>query len=368
MTISPTVRLAKQGNAQAIAQLLNQQLQPRGITAQAWLEGRCLHVSLEASCVAPPQRPVVGYLRHSLERLGAKAIGEVQIVARQRGRGASAWEVRLPLVPMPAQRALLRRRRSGFRRCLRIWAHWQAIALGVSFVFLLALVGLAGALLWVVHDLGGELPEVSPAVGTIAIATLFFWGLILGDAQTEVLHQRLRRAGLWKWATALGFPLGLALGLWLRFYADGTVLRWVGLLPFSMDASVFLGVVMPVVAGGAGFGVLGGLQWLAIRRAIRHSGRWLVVSPIAGAASAVLGALGGRWGAAMLLGYWRLADMLLLEMVLHGAIAALLIWFSYQGMTGVAMAGMLHGRPKTRLKRSVGFPGRIARRPAAFGP
>ncbi|NJN31887.1 MAG: hypothetical protein HC824_16745 [Synechococcales cyanobacterium RM1_1_8] len=35
MTMSATVRLAKQGDARAISQLINQQLNPRGITAKA---------------------------------------------------------------------------------------------------------------------------------------------------------------------------------------------------------------------------------------------------------------------------------------------------------------------------------------------
>jgi hypothetical protein len=39
--------LAKQGNANAIAALMNRQLQPRGITAKAALKVGCLSVILE---------------------------------------------------------------------------------------------------------------------------------------------------------------------------------------------------------------------------------------------------------------------------------------------------------------------------------
>ncbi|NJK27379.1 MAG: hypothetical protein HC925_00690 [Coleofasciculaceae cyanobacterium SM2_3_26] len=40
--------LAKQGDTQAIAALLNRQLQSKGITARATLKGCCLHVLLES--------------------------------------------------------------------------------------------------------------------------------------------------------------------------------------------------------------------------------------------------------------------------------------------------------------------------------
>lgn len=350
MTLSPTIRLAKQGDAQAIAQLINQQLQPRGITAQATLKGHCLHLQLEAAGIVPPQPAVVTYLRQSLERLGAAEIRDVQITACQRGQADLGWETRLPLLPAPERRALRRRRRSGFRRCLRIWAHWQAIALGVSFVFLLVLVAMSLFLMLVASDLDWQLPEVNPRLWAIALATLFFWGLILGDAQTEVLLQRLRRAPLWKWATAVGLPLGLAFGLWLRFYGYGDVVRLVGLLPFSIDASVFFGVIMPLAAGGGGFFILGLLQWLSIWGATRRAHRWLVATTAGGAVSGLIGATGSQVFATLLLRHWRLTDLPALDIALRVLLCTLLVWFSYQAITGVTMARMLHRRPKVKVR------------------
>lgn len=48
MTQQNILELAKQGDAKAIASLLNRQLQPKGITATAALKDGCLQVMLEA--------------------------------------------------------------------------------------------------------------------------------------------------------------------------------------------------------------------------------------------------------------------------------------------------------------------------------
>ena len=348
--MSATVRLAKQGDARAITQLINQQLEPRGITAQALREGSCLHITLEAKQVVPPQQTVVGYLRQALERLSAAAIDEVRISAKRSGDEELGWEEDILLLPASERRALRRRRRSVFRRCFRIWAHWQAIGLGVSFVFLVVLAAVVLALMVIASDLGWESPQLGSQVTMIAVAALFFWGLILGDAQTEVLLQRLRRATLWKWATAIGLPMGLATGLGVLFYGQNWVLRLVGLLPFSMDGSIFLGLVMPFAAGFSGFFILGFLQWLSVARRVKHSYRWLVSSTFGGASSAAIGALGSRVLSQLLMKHWNLADVPEMGVALMVVICTFLVWFSYQAITGVTIARMLHRRPKVRFR------------------
>ena len=55
MTQPNILELAKQGDAKAIALLLNRQLQAKGITAAASLKGGCLQVMLE-SAEAPSQQ------------------------------------------------------------------------------------------------------------------------------------------------------------------------------------------------------------------------------------------------------------------------------------------------------------------------
>ncbi len=349
MTMSATVQLAKQGDARAITQLINQQLEPRGITAQASREGSCLHITLEARAV-PPQQTVVGYLRQALERLSAASIDEARIYAKRYGDEELGWQEDIPLLPANERRALRRRRRSVFRRCFRIWAHWQAIGLGVSFVFLVVLAAVVLALMVIASDLGWDRPQLGAQVTMIAVAALFFWGLILGDAQTEVLLQRLRRATLWKWATAIGLPMGLATGLGLLFYGQDWMLRLVGLLPFSMDGSIFRGIVMPFAAGFSGFFVLGLLQWLSVSRRVRHAYRWLLSSTFGGAVSAAIGAFGSRLLSQLLMRHWNLADVPEMEVALMVVICTFLVWFSYQAITGVTIARMLHRRPKVRFR------------------
>lgn len=363
MTMSATVQLAKQGDARAISQLINQQLEPRGITAQASREGSCLHIRLEAQRVIPPQQTVVSYLRQALERLSAASIDEVRIYAKRQGDDELGWQEDIPLLPPSERRALRRRRRSVFRRCFRIWAHWQAIGLGVSFVFLVVLAAVVLALMIIASDLGWDKPQFGPQVTMIAISALFFWGLILGDAQTEVLLQRLRRATLWKWSTGLGFPLGLAAGLGLLFYGQDWVLWLVGLLPFSIDGSIFRGLVMPFSAGFSGFFVLGFLQWLSICRRVRRSSRWLVSSTFGGALSAAIGSLGSRLLSSLLIQHWNLSDVPEMGIALSVVICTFLVWFSYQAITGVTIARMLHRRPKVKFRhRQPRLKSRISRR------
>jgi len=365
MTMSATVRLAKQGDARAITQLINQQLEPRGITAQASREGACLHILLEARKAVPPQQTVVGYLKQALERLSAVSIDEAKVYARRHGVEELGWQEDISLLPASERRALRRRRRSIFRRCFRIWAHWQAIAFGVSFVFLIVLAAIALMLMVIVGDLGREVLTFGPQVAMVAVAALFFWGLILGDAQTEVLLQRLRRATLWKWSTAIGLPMGLATGVGVWFYGQASILRLLGVLPFSLDQSVFWGLVMPFAAGFSGFFVLGLLQWLSVHRQLKQSFRWLGSATLGGALSAAIAALGSRVLAQVLMKYWNLGDADEVRVALTVVICTFLVWFSYHAITGVTIARMLHRRPMVRFPRRRGLVRRgISRRAA----
>jgi hypothetical protein len=46
------LELAKQGNAKAIATLINRQLQPKGITAKAAFKDGCLQIMLESAHIS----------------------------------------------------------------------------------------------------------------------------------------------------------------------------------------------------------------------------------------------------------------------------------------------------------------------------
>lgn len=90
MTQQNILELAKQGDAKAIALLLNRQLQPKGITAAASLKDGCLQVMLEAT-EAPSQQVLAAWVSKSIAGLGAASIEKVKVYGRQTGSKVPAW-------------------------------------------------------------------------------------------------------------------------------------------------------------------------------------------------------------------------------------------------------------------------------------
>ncbi len=84
------LELAKQGNAQAIATLMNRQLQPKGITVKVSLSGDCLMVVAE-SIKSPEQQFLVDFIRKGMTNLKIKAIKRVVVRGQATGNTASAW-------------------------------------------------------------------------------------------------------------------------------------------------------------------------------------------------------------------------------------------------------------------------------------
>lgn len=84
------LELAKQGNAQAIATLMNRQLQPKGITTKAVLKEGCLQIMLESAEV-PNQQALFAFVRKGLTSLGAVSIERVRVYGRQTTKEVPAW-------------------------------------------------------------------------------------------------------------------------------------------------------------------------------------------------------------------------------------------------------------------------------------
>ncbi|MEG4170216.1 MULTISPECIES: type IV pilin-like G/H family protein [unclassified Microcoleus] len=103
MTQPNILELAKQGDAKAIALLLNRQLQAKGITAAASLKDGCLQVMLEAA-EAPSQQILAPWVSKSIAGLGAASIEKVKVYGRQTGAKVPAWsqefEVAGPNLPV----------------------------------------------------------------------------------------------------------------------------------------------------------------------------------------------------------------------------------------------------------------------------
>jgi len=82
--------LAKQGNAKAIATLMNQKLQPEGISAKASRKNDCLKIVLEADEV-PNQQNLVAFVLAEMICLEVKSITKVKVYGLQQRTFDFAW-------------------------------------------------------------------------------------------------------------------------------------------------------------------------------------------------------------------------------------------------------------------------------------
>ncbi len=103
----PTLlELAKQGKAQAIATLINRQLQPKGITAKAALKDGCLQIMLESAQV-PNQQALVEFIRKGITSLEVESIVKAKIYGRQSEQLSLAWAEEIifiePSTPIPSE-------------------------------------------------------------------------------------------------------------------------------------------------------------------------------------------------------------------------------------------------------------------------
>lgn len=84
--------LAKQGNAKAIAALINRQLQPKGITAKAAFKDGCLQVMVE-SVQVPNQQILVEFIRKAITNISPKSIKRVKIHGKQINTISPLWSI-----------------------------------------------------------------------------------------------------------------------------------------------------------------------------------------------------------------------------------------------------------------------------------
>ncbi|MEH2313945.1 MAG: hypothetical protein V7K35_21670 [Nostoc sp.] len=90
MTQPNILKLAKQGDTQAIASLMNRHLYPKGITAKVAFKDACLEVILESAQV-PNRQTLVAFIRKGLTGLGAASIERVKVYGQQTGEEFPAW-------------------------------------------------------------------------------------------------------------------------------------------------------------------------------------------------------------------------------------------------------------------------------------
>jgi hypothetical protein len=87
---------AKEGDADAIATLMNQALQPKGITVRCDRQGSCLQLWLIGQTL-PPQAATVDYVRRGIDRLHAAPVTALQIYAEQVDRQEPGWGVEVAM-------------------------------------------------------------------------------------------------------------------------------------------------------------------------------------------------------------------------------------------------------------------------------
>jgi len=91
-TAKPTVwQLAKAGDPNAIAVLLNRQLYDKGITVQVVLKNHCLKILLESSKV-PPQQITVQLVQKIINSLKSPIVRSIKIYGRIKGKKQPDWQ------------------------------------------------------------------------------------------------------------------------------------------------------------------------------------------------------------------------------------------------------------------------------------
>lgn len=106
------LQLARQGNPDAIAALMNQHLQARGITAQVTQQGNALNVLLESTQTLS-QQDLVAYVEKGIKGLSLPEIHHLSVSGKQAGHEVSDWVETIALnsgagapPPLPPNRAV----------------------------------------------------------------------------------------------------------------------------------------------------------------------------------------------------------------------------------------------------------------------
>lgn len=90
MVTTNPVELAKQGNAGAIAAIINRSLQSRGISVTGKVASKCLTLAVESQEV-PNQEFVVDYIKKGIQSLKPQAIDRVIIQGKVKGKVHPVW-------------------------------------------------------------------------------------------------------------------------------------------------------------------------------------------------------------------------------------------------------------------------------------
>lgn len=97
MNRSQVLEMARQGDADAIGILMNQALEPRGVSVRALREQQCLHVLLEAATVPNPQ--LARLIRGGVTCLKSPVIQQLRVYGRKHHQTLPDWKQEWVLYP-----------------------------------------------------------------------------------------------------------------------------------------------------------------------------------------------------------------------------------------------------------------------------
>jgi hypothetical protein len=97
---SAVLEAARQGDAQAIAYLINQALEPKGVKVRAIRDAACLHVLLQSEQEPSPQ--LASLVKAGVVGLNAPSIHVLRVYGRQAGQSLPTWTEEWTLSSIPA--------------------------------------------------------------------------------------------------------------------------------------------------------------------------------------------------------------------------------------------------------------------------
>jgi len=313
--MSPNDRLiqeAKAGNPDAIAQLINQQLHPKGITAKVKPRPDGLSISLWGTPQAPPQQGAIAYLNKAFQRLQASGIHRIDISGWGQGTAQAAWQHAIWLNPenmapvaattSPSQPVPTSPKAAPVTASSRRATATPKPPVAFNPVlFRLGWLLVSVPFVWLYLWLPQWLYQFDPT-GDNWLQYWFDyqrWMLIIPLAlgQWLLLEKHLRAAYWWPIATLLiayleTFPRGVV---------SHQVFRVIYQLPGAQSGS--LGFALEWLSNGLSGLIMGALmglaQWLILRRALRPkvtTAHWIWISAIAWSLALGLPILVARFG------------------------------------------------------------------------
>lgn len=360
MASSSPVEQAKAGNPQAIAFLLNSNLNPKGIEAKVHATANGLNICLTAEHDLLADS-LLDYMRQSFQRLNPIGITQVNLYGQSADQAQPTWcrsfQLRPPSAPSLAiaQNAATSKRPAtqprNRKQILWLWLQWQGVTwMGslmlvlVSFLLLLAITVFLIMPLSLHEWAFDGFDEITQGQLQLAYGLLMIHGLcallcgaFVGSSQGFWLKKRLPNLRHWGGWTALGFPLGSFVAVVIHGIGGLFTASTVILFPLWLIAGPILGAL----AAGA---IVGSLQWMVLQNRVPQAVHWLwvtlgssVVATLVGLIT-VVSVVGLPWLLSLGSGAWVNPTALLVII----PISTILSWILFHGLTGVKMAYFIY--------------------------